>query len=65
VTYEDGGSARPHLLLITAARSKHPGGVNVGFIDGSVRFVKNTVNPDVDCTLSTTNAGEVLSADAY
>jgi hypothetical protein len=30
-----------------------------------VRFVKNTVNPDVDCTLSTTNAGEVLSADAY
>ena len=23
----------------------HPGGVNVGMCDGSVRFIKNTVNP--------------------
>src|SRR5262249_53545179 len=27
----------------TAARSYHPGGVNVGFCDGSVHFIKNTI----------------------
>ena len=35
----------PSILSITnAARSRHPGGVNVGMGDGSVRFVKNSIN---------------------
>jgi prepilin-type N-terminal cleavage/methylation domain-containing protein/prepilin-type processing-associated H-X9-DG protein len=48
-----------------AARSRHPGGVNVGFCDGSVKFVKDTVNPASWMALGTIGAGEVLSADSY
>ncbi|MBI1324478.1 DUF1559 domain-containing protein [bacterium] len=49
----------------TAARSYHPGGVNVTFCDGSVRFVKNTVNETTWRALGTKAGGEVISADAY
>jgi prepilin-type N-terminal cleavage/methylation domain-containing protein/prepilin-type processing-associated H-X9-DG protein len=48
-----------------AARSNHPGGVNAAMSDGSVRFVKDSVNPDVWRGLGTRSGGEVLSADAY
>jgi prepilin-type N-terminal cleavage/methylation domain-containing protein/prepilin-type processing-associated H-X9-DG protein len=48
-----------------AARSYHPGGVNTGFADGSVRFVKNTVNITTWLALGTRAGGEVVSADAY
>jgi prepilin-type processing-associated H-X9-DG protein len=48
-----------------AARSYHPGGVNVLFTDGSVRFIKNSVNLTVWRPLSTKDGGEVISADAY
>jgi prepilin-type processing-associated H-X9-DG protein len=47
------------------ARSRHPGGVNVSFGDGSVRFVKNTVNQDTWNALHSIKGGEVISADAY
>jgi prepilin-type N-terminal cleavage/methylation domain-containing protein/prepilin-type processing-associated H-X9-DG protein len=35
-----GGSAK-----VTAARSRHPGGVNACFCDGSVRFIHNDIEP--------------------
>jgi prepilin-type N-terminal cleavage/methylation domain-containing protein/prepilin-type processing-associated H-X9-DG protein len=47
------------------ARSRHPGGVNSLFADGSVRFVKNTVNLTAWRALGTRAGGEVVSADAY
>jgi prepilin-type N-terminal cleavage/methylation domain-containing protein/prepilin-type processing-associated H-X9-DG protein len=47
-----------------APRSRHPGGVNLLLGDGSVRFVKNTVNLQAWRALSTRNGGEVISADA-
>ena len=47
-----------------AARSKHPGGVNAGMCDGSVRFFKNTINFQTWQASSTTQGGEVISADA-
>jgi prepilin-type N-terminal cleavage/methylation domain-containing protein/prepilin-type processing-associated H-X9-DG protein len=53
------------LAITTAARSKHPGGVNVGLADGSVRFVKDTVNILSWRALSTTQGGEVISSDAF
>jgi prepilin-type N-terminal cleavage/methylation domain-containing protein/prepilin-type processing-associated H-X9-DG protein len=47
------------------AKSKHPGGVNIGFCDGSVKFVKNTINLPTWCALGSKAGGEVISADAY
>jgi prepilin-type processing-associated H-X9-DG protein len=46
-------------------RSKHPGGVNAGMCDGSVRFFKNSVNIYIFQALSSAKGGEVVSSDAY
>ncbi len=48
-----------------AARSWHPGGVNVAFVDGSVRFVKDSIALTVWKALGTRGGGEVISADSY
>lgn len=48
-----------------AARSRHPGGVNVTMGDGSVRFIKNTIALPIWQALSTTRGQEVVSADQY
>jgi prepilin-type N-terminal cleavage/methylation domain-containing protein/prepilin-type processing-associated H-X9-DG protein len=53
------------LPSVYGSRSRHPGGVNSGFCDGSVRFIKNTISLSVWRGLSTTQGGEVLSADSY
>jgi prepilin-type N-terminal cleavage/methylation domain-containing protein/prepilin-type processing-associated H-X9-DG protein len=42
-----------------AARSRHPGGVNVVFCDGSVKFVANSVALATWRAISTVNGGEV------
>src|SRR5262249_58914809 len=47
------------------ANSNHPGGVNVGFCDGSVHFIKNGINPQTWWALGSRNNGEVVSADSY
>jgi Protein of unknown function (DUF1559) len=43
----------------------HPDGTSFGFADGSVRFIKETVDPKVFELLLTRDGGEVISADAY
>jgi prepilin-type N-terminal cleavage/methylation domain-containing protein/prepilin-type processing-associated H-X9-DG protein len=48
-----------------ACRSYHSGGANVGFADGSVKFIKNTVNIIAWNALGSRAGGEVISADAY
>jgi prepilin-type N-terminal cleavage/methylation domain-containing protein/prepilin-type processing-associated H-X9-DG protein len=45
--------------------SNHPGGVNMAMSDGSVRFVKDTVNTQTFWAIGTRKGGEVVSADAY
>ena len=45
--------------------SYHPGGVNVAFGDGSVRFIKQTINPQTWWALGSRAGGEVISADQY
>lgn len=57
--------AFPYYDFYAGSRSRHPGGVNSGFGDGSVRFVKNAVDPNVWVSLSSIQGGEVLSSDAY
>ena len=53
------------LTFYMGARSRHPGGVNALFCDGSVRFIKDTVGLPVWQALSTMNGGEVISSDQY
>jgi len=50
---------------ITNANSNHPGGANVCFADGSVKFVKATTAMNIWWALGTKAGGEVISADAY
>jgi len=46
-------------------RSQHPGGGNFAMCDGSVKFIKTTINMATYQALSTRNMGEVISSDAY
>ncbi len=45
--------------------SLHPGGCNFLFDDGSVRFIKETVDPRIFSFLSTRAGGEIVSADQF
>jgi prepilin-type processing-associated H-X9-DG protein len=45
--------------------SSHPGGSNVVLCDGSVRFLKFTIDPNAMRRLSVIDDGEILSADSY
>ena len=51
------GTASPNSL--------HPGGVNMCFADGSVRFIKDSVNLQTWWALGTRAGGEVVSSDSY
>ena len=46
-------------------KSWHPGGANFGMADGSVKFIKQTINPRTYNALGTRATGEVISSDAY
>ena len=48
-----------------ALGSRHPGGANALIADGSVRFLKKSVNPEVLRALTTKGGGEVVSADSF
>jgi prepilin-type N-terminal cleavage/methylation domain-containing protein/prepilin-type processing-associated H-X9-DG protein len=48
-----------------AASSMHPGGVNVGFMDGSVKFVKSSINYIPWFAISTPNGNEAVSQADY
>ena len=61
VREENGG---PTFAAITS-RSYHPGGVNVLFADGSVRFVKDGVAGATWRALGTTDGGEVVDGGGY
>jgi prepilin-type N-terminal cleavage/methylation domain-containing protein/prepilin-type processing-associated H-X9-DG protein len=48
-----------------AFHTQHPGGGNFLFMDGSVRFLKNSIDLDTMRALCTRGFGEVVSANAY
>jgi len=56
---EDG---RGTITLINAS-SLHPGGLNVLFMDGSVRFIKSGINYIPWYAIATPNTGEVIDAN--
>jgi prepilin-type processing-associated H-X9-DG protein len=51
--------------VCVGASSFHPGGVNVGFLDGSVRFIKDGVNPQTWWAIATKAGGEVIDGGSY
>ena len=52
-------------ITSVSASSNHPGGVNVLFMDGSVRFIKSTVSYWAWYAIATPNYGEVFSSDSF
>ena len=47
-----------------AASSFHPGGVNALFLDGTVRFIKDSINYNTWVAVATVAGGEVVSSDS-
>jgi prepilin-type processing-associated H-X9-DG protein len=52
-------------LLVVIAISYHTGGVNTLFMDGSVKFVANSIDRDTWRALGTRNGGEVVDSTKY
>jgi prepilin-type N-terminal cleavage/methylation domain-containing protein/prepilin-type processing-associated H-X9-DG protein len=59
------GAKIRHNPAWRAARSLHPGGVNVLFCDGHLQFIKDTIRPAVWRALATKDGGEIISSDAF
>ncbi len=51
--------------LLTELGGHFAGGFNAAFCDGSVRFIRENVNPRVLRSLCTRNGGEVISSDSF
>jgi prepilin-type N-terminal cleavage/methylation domain-containing protein/prepilin-type processing-associated H-X9-DG protein len=68
-----GASFPPDWITVTACqnygqlafRSLHPGGGNFAMADGSVKFIKNSINLGTYRALATRAGAEVISADQY
>jgi prepilin-type N-terminal cleavage/methylation domain-containing protein/prepilin-type processing-associated H-X9-DG protein len=56
------GQSQPlqQTAMCVGASSFHSGGVNVGFLDGSVRFVKDSVSQQTWWGISTKASGEII-----
>jgi prepilin-type N-terminal cleavage/methylation domain-containing protein/prepilin-type processing-associated H-X9-DG protein len=52
-------------ITMIGASSNHPGGVNVLFMDGSVRFIRSTVNYQAWYALATPTSGEPIDSRSY
>jgi prepilin-type N-terminal cleavage/methylation domain-containing protein/prepilin-type processing-associated H-X9-DG protein len=62
--FQDETSGHTYYTIVGVS-SNHPGGVNVAFLDGSVRFIKDTISQKTWWALATKAGGEVISADSY
>ncbi|HWE34955.1 MAG TPA: DUF1559 domain-containing protein [Isosphaeraceae bacterium] len=52
-------------LAVVTASSRHPGGVHLATADGSVRFVKESVDPALWRALGTASGREVIGAGSW
>ncbi len=58
-------TSSPSNTGANAARSRHPGGVNVLMGDGSVKFIKDSIAERTWHALGTKAGGEIISADSF
>jgi prepilin-type N-terminal cleavage/methylation domain-containing protein/prepilin-type processing-associated H-X9-DG protein len=61
----DGSSSSAASYAAMTARSYHSCGVNALFLDGSVRFVSNTVEPETWRAMGTRAGGEVIDGSKF
>ena len=62
----DGMGCRPdpnNWNMAGQARSRHPGGVNACFCDGSVRFIRDSISQITWVRLLSKNDGQVIDND--
>jgi prepilin-type N-terminal cleavage/methylation domain-containing protein/prepilin-type processing-associated H-X9-DG protein len=67
---DDGGSENPDVApgtpsFVGGTSSRHPGGANFTFGDGSVRFLKNSLTVGILRLLANRADGEILSAEQF
>jgi prepilin-type N-terminal cleavage/methylation domain-containing protein/prepilin-type processing-associated H-X9-DG protein len=60
--FSDTNASKTYTMV--GASSYHPGGVNVAMLDGSVKFIKNSVSPPTWWAIATKASGEVISQDS-
>jgi prepilin-type N-terminal cleavage/methylation domain-containing protein/prepilin-type processing-associated H-X9-DG protein len=59
------GGDTDESLRVGGFSSRHPGGANFAFGDGSVRFLKTTISPKIFRRLGNRADGELVSADTF
>jgi prepilin-type processing-associated H-X9-DG protein len=47
--------------MVKGAKLTHPGGFNVGFVDGSVRFISEEMSPENLRAMITINGNEPIA----
>jgi len=62
--YADQANDSRATITAVNASSNHPGGINVLFMDGSVRFIKSSVNYLTWYAIATPDGNETFSADS-
>jgi prepilin-type N-terminal cleavage/methylation domain-containing protein/prepilin-type processing-associated H-X9-DG protein len=60
---DDTSTHTDHCII--GPSSFHPGGVNLTLLDGSVKFIKNSINRDTWWALATHRGGEAIDANAF
>jgi prepilin-type N-terminal cleavage/methylation domain-containing protein/prepilin-type processing-associated H-X9-DG protein len=63
--YNDQNNDGRASITMVNASSNHPGGVNVLFMDGSVRFIKSSVAYQPWISIATPDGGETVSSDQF
>jgi prepilin-type processing-associated H-X9-DG protein len=60
-----GGYSDSSSQVVVTATSRHPGGVNVLMGDGSIRFVKDSVDTNIWKAIGTIAGRETVGSDSF